>query len=86
MAVLLPPHRLLNGAVVLANVVDDARNAERTGEAQQVSQEAECDTEDKRSAERFPQSLPDPLWALGGRPLRPLKKDLKTGTEGQRIC
>ena len=61
-------------------MVDDARDAERTGEAQQVGQEAECDAEDKTPAKRFPQGLPDPLRTLGGCPLRPLKKDLKTGT------
>lgn len=47
-------HRLLNGAVILADVVDDARDAERTGKSQQVSQEAERDAEDERSAECFP--------------------------------
>lgn len=60
------PHRLLNSAVVLADVVDDAGDAEGPGEAQQVSQEAECDAEDERSAECFPQRLPDQLWSLGG--------------------
>lgn len=68
-------HRRLNGAVVLADVVDDARDAKRTGEAQQVGQEAECDAEDERSAECFPQGLPDPFWTLGCHALRPLKKD-----------
>jgi len=62
---LTPPHLRLIGAVVFADVVDDARDAERAGEAQQVGQEAECDAEDERSAECFPQGLPDPLWALG---------------------
>lgn len=71
------PHRLLNGAVILADVVDDARDAERTGEAQQVGQEAECDAEDERSAECFPQGLPDQLWAQGCCALRPLREDKK---------
>lgn len=70
----LNPHRLLNGAVVLADVVDDARDAEGTGEAQQVGQEAECDAENERSAERFPQGLPDQLWALGCCALRLLRE------------
>lgn len=70
-----PSHRLLNGAVILADVVDDARDAERTGEAQQVGQEAECDAEDERSAECFPQGLPDQLWAQGCCALRPLRED-----------
>lgn len=68
----LRSHRLLNGAVVLADVVDDARDAERTGKAQQVCQEAERNAEDKRSAKCSPQGLPDPLRALGGCSLRPL--------------
>lgn len=67
------PHRLLNGSVVLADVVDDARDAQRTGESQQVGQEAERDAEDKRSAKCFPQSLPDHLRAQGSRALRPLR-------------
>ena len=58
-AVKLPPHRLLDGAVVLADVVDDAGDAERTGKAQQVGHESECDAEHERSSEGFPQSLPD---------------------------
>ena len=58
-AVQLPPHRLLDGAVVLADVVDDAGDAERTGKAQQVGHESECDAEHEGSAECFPQSLPD---------------------------
>lgn len=77
-----PPHRLMNGAVVLADVVDDARDAERAGEAQQVGQEAECDAEHERSAECFPQSLPDQLWALGCCVLRPLREDQKKGGRG----
>lgn len=47
------PHRWLNGAIVLADVVDNARDAERTGKAQQVGQEAERDAEDERSAKCF---------------------------------
>lgn len=47
------PHRWLNGAIVLADVVDYARDAERTGKAQQVGQEAERDAEDERSAKCF---------------------------------
>ncbi len=74
-AVCLTPHRLLNGSVVLTDVVDDARDAERTGEAQQVGQEAACDTEDERSAKCFPQGLPNQLWALGCCALRPLRED-----------
>lgn len=74
---LMNPYRWLNGAVVLADVMDDARDTERTGEAQQVSQEAECDAEDKGSAKCFPQGLPDPLGALGCCSLRPLRKDQK---------
>lgn len=58
-AVQLPPHRLLDGAVVLADVVDDAGDAEGTSKAQQVGHESECDAEHERSAEGFPQSLPD---------------------------
>lgn len=78
------PHRLLNGAVILADVVDDARDAERTGEAQQVGQEAECDAEDERSAKCFPQGLPDQLWAQGCCALRPLREDKKKEKGGQR--
>lgn len=78
-AVWFAPHRLMNGAVVLANVVDDAGDAERAGEAQQVGQEAESDAEDERSAECFPQGLPDPLWALGCCALRPLREDKQKG-------
>lgn len=66
MAEVLSPHRRLNGAVVLADVVHDARDAERAGEAQKVGHEAECDAEDERSAKRFPQCLPDQLWSLDG--------------------
>lgn len=73
----------MNGAVVLADVVDDARDAERTGKTQQVGQEAECDAEDKRPAKRFPQGLPDPLRTLWGSPRRSLKKDLQTGTRAE---
>lgn len=69
----LHSHRWLDGAVVLADVVDDAGDAERTGEAQQVGQEAECDAEDERLAKRFPQRSPDPLWSLGRCALRPLR-------------
>ena len=47
-------YRLLDGAVVLADVVDDARDAKGTSKTQQVSQESECDAEDERSAEGFP--------------------------------
>lgn len=74
MAVWLTPYRLLNGAVILADVVDDAGDAERAGEAQQVGQEAECDAEDKRSAKRFPQGLPNRRRAKGCCALRPLRK------------
>lgn len=79
------PHRLLNGAVILADVVDDARDAERTGEAQQVGQEAECDAEDERSAECFPQGLPDQLWAQGCCALRPLREDKKKRKGGTEV-
>lgn len=73
---LLPkPHRLLDGAVILADVVNDARDAERTGEAQQVGQEAEGDAEDERSAERPPQGLPDGRRARRCRDLRPLSSE-----------
>ena len=84
----LTPHRPLNGAVVFADVVDDARNAERTGKAQQVGQEAERDAEDERFAKCFPQGLPDLLWTLGCCCLRPLKKDKKKdrGTIYQQIA
>lgn len=47
-------HRLLKGAIVFADVVNDPRDAERTSEAQQVGHEAECDAEDEGPAERFP--------------------------------
>lgn len=77
MAKWLSSHRRLNGAIVLADVVDDARDAEGSGKTQQVSQEAECNAEDKRSAKCFPQGLPDPLWTLGRCSLRPLIKDKK---------
>lgn len=77
MASWLTPYRLLDGAVILADVVDNARDTEGTGEAQQVGQEAECDAEDERSAECFPQGLPDQLWAQGCGALRPLSKDKK---------
>lgn len=77
-----PPHRLLNGAVVLADVMDDAGDAERAGEAQQVGQEAERDAEDERSAKCFPQRLPDQLRALGCCVLRPLREDQKKGDRG----
>lgn len=80
------PHRLLYGAVVLADVVHDARDAERPGETQQVGQEAECDAEDERPAKRFPQGLPDPLWTLGRRALRPLKKEKKKAEKYQRAA
>lgn len=70
-------HRLLNCAVVLADVVDDAWDAEGAYKAQQVSQEAECDAEDERSAECFPQGLPDQLWAQWRCALRPLREDRK---------
>lgn len=79
------PHRLLNGAVILADVVDDARDAERTGEAQQVGQEAECDAEDERSAKCFPQGLPDQLWAQGCCALRPLREDKKKRKGGTEV-
>lgn len=73
------PHRWLNGAIVFADVVDYARDAERTGKAQQVGQEAERDAEDERSAECFSQGLPDPLWTLQCYALRPLKGNKKKG-------
>lgn len=47
-------HRLLNGAIVFADVVNDPRDAEGAGEAQQVGHEAERDAEDEGPAERFP--------------------------------
>lgn len=47
-------HRLLNGAIVSADVVNDARDAERASKAQQVGHEAERDAEDERPAESFP--------------------------------
>lgn len=81
MAVWLTPYRLLNGAVILADMVDDAGDAERAGEAQQVSQEAECDAENKRSAERFPQSLPNRCRAKGCCALWPLRKKERNGAE-----
>lgn len=54
----------------------DARDAKRTGEAQQVGQEAEGDAEDKGPAEGFPQSPPDPLGALRRCALGSLQTDL----------
>lgn len=80
------PHRCLNGAVVLADVVDDARDAERAGEAQQVGQEAERDAEDERSAERPPQGPPDQLWTLGRRALRPLREDEEEDDRNTSAC
>lgn len=77
MAVWLTPHRLLNGAVVLADVMDDAGDAQWAGEAKQVGQETECDAEDEGSAECFPQGFPDQLWALGCCALRPLRDGKK---------
>jgi len=68
------PHRLLNGTIVFADMVNDARDAEGSNKAQQISQEAESDTEDETSAESFPQGQPDPLWTLGCCALRTLKR------------
>lgn len=65
-------HRLLDGPIVFADVVHDSRDAERSNEAQQVSQDPEHDAEDERPAEGLPQGLPDPLWAWGGCALGPL--------------
>lgn len=73
----LSPYRLLDGAVIFADVVDNARDTEGTGEAQQVGQEAECDAEDKRPAECFPQGLPDQLRAQGCGALWSLSADTK---------
>lgn len=62
--------------------MDDAGDAQRADEAQQVCQEAERDAEDERSAERFPQGLPDPLWTLRGCALRLLKGKKKRRAKG----
>lgn len=73
----MSPYRLLDGAVIFADVVDNARDTEGTSKAQQISQEAECDAEDERSAKGFPQGLPDQLRAQGCSALRPLSADTK---------
>lgn len=67
-------HRRLNGAVIPADVVHNSGDAEGASEAQQVSQEAECDAEDERPAKGLPQSLPDHLWTRRCRSRRSLKE------------
>lgn len=65
---------MLDGTIVFADVVNDAGDAERAGEAQQVSHDAERDAEDERPAESFPQSQPDPLRTLRCSALRLLSE------------
>lgn len=73
---------MLNGAIVFADVVYNARDAERASEAQQVSHETKCNAEDERSAEGFSQGLPDPFWTQWCCALRSLEDDTKK--RGQR--
>lgn len=50
--------------IVAADVMNNPRDAERPGEAQQVGHEAESDAQQQRSAERLTQGTPDPPRAL----------------------
>ena len=77
-------HRGLDGAVVLADVVHDARDTERPGEAQQVGQEAEGDAEDEGPPEGLPQGPPDLLGPQGDGALGPLGGDERGSKDGRR--
>lgn len=64
--------------------MDDAGDAERAGEAQQVGQETEGDAEDQGSTEGLPQGLPDLLGPLGDGALGPLCGGMTEQTEDER--
>ena len=69
-------------------MVDDARDAERASEAQQVGQETEGDAEDQGPAEGFPQGLPDQLGPQGdgalGSLMRPVRRRMREKTKDGR--
>lgn len=49
--------------IITADVMDDAGDAQRSGKAQQVSDETVSDAEEQRASKCLPQSIPNRPWA-----------------------